>query len=84
MSVDSYSMVEYLGGMSHKPFLEKFGPAKDAAGAFKATERDISHWKIRGIPARHWPLAETIAKSRGWPDTALSLSLTVPNKDKRH
>ncbi len=64
--------------MEHKTFLERLGPAKLAAKYFKCTVCDISHWKMRGIPARRWPEAEKIAKKLGWRVTAKGLAAHAP------
>ena len=66
--------------MNHKVFLEKFPNAKEAAAEFNVSVNAIAHWKMpeRGIPSRYWPQAEIVAAQRGWPVTALSLSLARP------
>ncbi len=61
----------------HKAFLDRFERG-EAAVAFGVTYMCIGHWKVRGIPARYWPMAEIIAAEKGWPFTALSLSVTRP------
>lgn len=62
--------------MDHKSFLERFAPG-DAARDFNVSRICISHWKSRGIPSRFWPLAEKIAKAKGWTMTASDLAKTA-------
>ncbi len=62
--------------MDHKSFLERFAPG-DAYKAFDVSKVCISHWKKRGIPPRFWPLAEKIAKEKGWTMTAADLADTA-------
>lgn len=70
--------------MDHKSFLERFAPG-DAAKAFNVSRICISHWKCRGIPSRFWPLAEQIARQKGWNTTASELASTATGAraDKR-
>lgn len=62
--------------MDHRAFLERFAPG-DAAKEFNVSGICISHWKRRGIPSRFWPLAEHIARARGWMMTATDLASTA-------
>jgi hypothetical protein len=70
--------------MSHKEFLLKFASTKEAATAFGVQEFKIRTWKLRGIPAKFWHLAERISAAKGFVSddgaaiTAAVLAATKP------
>lgn len=66
--------------VNHREFLEKFGPAKNAADAFGVSNIVIGHWKMRGIPPLYWRRTLQLARERELPLTEDDLAETSPSK----
>jgi hypothetical protein len=78
--LDFFSILDAILPMSHREFLEKFGPAKNAADAFGVSTISIGHWKIRGIPSFYWAKALQLAIRNDWELTPEELMTTSPSK----
>jgi hypothetical protein len=66
--------------VTHREFLNKFGPAKNAADEFHVSIISINHWKSRGIPPAYWLRALQLATKHDFPLHPDDLILTSPSK----
>jgi hypothetical protein len=70
--------------MDHHEFLDRFGPAKNAAEAFGVSVICIGHWKTRGIPPLYWQKVIDIAREKDWSMTITDLVSKSPSKRVQH
>jgi hypothetical protein len=64
---------------SHTDVIDAFGGQVALAKAIGLPPTQACHWRERGIPAKHWPDVEDLAKEADIPVTARLLK-TLPRK----